>query len=319
MADPAGPNPNETRSRIILEIAGQMVAARGARRQVKVLLRDQGASDWPLCLFGSSTNEGIAAVAKGEAALALINPAGPLTVAYRGAPPYQGPQPVRTIAVIPSLDQYVFAVRPETGLATVEDIAARRYPLRVSLRGYRDHCLHFMLDHILAAAGFSLDALRSWGGEARYEGALPWIDSAKFNALLSGEVDAIFDEAADVWVDQAAAAGIRILPLGAATLGKLEAMGYRRGIIEKRLYPHLPHDVASVDFSGWPIFVHADLPDALVTQICAAIEARKDHIPWQEPGPLPTARMCRDAIDTPLDVPLHQAAEAFWRGCGYIR
>ena len=64
----------------------------------------------------------------------------------------------------------------------------------------------------------------------------------------------------------------------------------------------------SLDFSGWTVFVHAEADDALVTQICAGLEARKARIPWEEPGHLPVERMAREALDTPQCVPLHPAA-----------
>lgn len=317
--DPSWANPNTTRSQVVLEIAAEMVTAPAFRTQSRVQLRDPKTGEWSINLWSASTTDALDAVLRREAALAMINPAGPLTLAYRGAPPYDGPQPVRTIAVIPSLDQYVFAVRPETNLSSFEEIGERRVPLKLWLRGTPDHYLHPMLDHIMEASGFSMAALESWGGAARREGMLPDPESAKFKALLSGAVDAIFDEAADVWVDEAAEAGMTILPLREATMRRLEAMGYRRAVLEKRVFPHLPHDILTIDFSGWPIFVHAELPDALVTQICAGLDARKDKILWQGHGPLPVERMCRDAPDTPLDVPLHPAAERYWRGRGYIR
>jgi len=314
-------NPVTTRSRVVLEIASEIVSLPGSGmelRQAKVLLRDQAQRDWPLCLFGSSTIEGVSAVAKKEAALAIINPAIMLTLAYRGTGIFKTPQPVRTLTTIPSLDQYVFAVKSETGLTRFEEIAERRYPLRIALRGIADHSLQFMLDDILAAAGFSLAALRAWGGDARMEGFLPVPGGPKFAALARGEINAIFDEAADVWVEAALDAGMTILPLAEATVRKLEAIGYRRTLLPKSLYPKLPADILTIDFSGWPIFVHAEAPDALIAQFCAALEARKDSIPWQGDGPLPLARMCRDTPETPQDVPFHPAAERFWRERGYL-
>ena len=311
-------NPVTTRSRVVLEIASELVAANETLRQAKVMLRAQGSLGWSLCLYGSSTAEGIDEVVARRADLAIINPSAALTLAYRGTGQYAAPQPVRALAVIPSLDQYVFAVKSSTGLTTFEDIATRRAPLRIALRGQRDHCLHAMLDHIAAAAGFTLADLAAWGGEARREGQLPWPDGAKFQALARGEIDAIFDEAAPVWVNQALAAGMTILPLAEATVRKLEAMGYRRAVISRDVFPALPRDVQTIDFSGWPIFVHAELADDIVAQMCAALDARKHLIPWEQPGPLPVERMCRDAPDTPLDVPLHPAAERFWRARGYL-
>jgi TRAP-type uncharacterized transport system substrate-binding protein len=283
-----------------------------------VLLRKQGTAQWPLCLFASSTYEGVDAVVRGEAALAMINPAASLTLAYRGTGPYDTPQPVRTIAVIPSADQYVFAVKRETGLTAFEQIGTRRAPLRIATRGQRDHCLHIMLEHIAAAAGFTLDEFRAWGGETRPNGPLPLPGDAKFQALARGEIDAIFDEAVQEWLPAAVEAGMTILPLAESTVRVLEAQGYRRAIIPQALYPMLPADILTIDFSGWTIFTHADAPDALVTQICAALDARKHLIPWQGEGPLPLDRMVRNEPDTPMDVPLHPAAERFWRSCGYL-
>jgi hypothetical protein len=319
--DPSGwANPITTRSRVVLEIASELVAEDQPLRQAKVLLREQGAdAGWTLCLFGSSTGEGIEAVVRREADLAMINPAGPLTVAYRGAAPwYDAPQPVRMLAVIPSHDQYVFAVRPETGIASLEQLVAERTKLRISLRWQKDHCLHDMLEHLLGTLGTSRAEMAAWGCELRLDKGLPFADGGRFRDLAEGRVDAMFDEAADYWVPQALAAGMVILPVPEASLRRLEAAGYRRGVLSRAVFPGLKADVATLDFSGWPIFVHAEADDTLVARFCRGLNARRHLIPWQGEGPLPVERMCIDAPDTPLDVPLHPAAERTWRELGYL-
>jgi TRAP-type uncharacterized transport system substrate-binding protein len=101
-------------------------------------------------------------------------------------------------------------------------------------------------------------------------------------------------------------------------LAKLENIGFRRALIPKARYPKLPHDVPTLDFSGFAVYTHANVADEIVAAICAALEARKDKIVWQEPGPLPLERMCRDTADGPLTIPLHPAAERFWRAQGYL-
>jgi TRAP-type uncharacterized transport system substrate-binding protein len=186
------------------------------------------------------------------------------------------------------------------------------------MRGAPDHTLHHMFDDVAAAAGFSRDDIGNWGGEVRKTGSVPWPHTETFKALISGDVDAIFDEAATAWVPQALEAGIVILPLAEGTVATLEAMGYRRAILPRSTYHRLPQDVLSLDFSGWTVFVHAEADDDLVTQICAGLLARKARIPWQEPGDLPVERMAREAPDTPQTVPLHPAAERFWRSRGYL-
>jgi TRAP-type uncharacterized transport system substrate-binding protein len=111
---------------------------------------------------------------------------------------------------------------------------------------------------------------------------------------------------------------MHVLPLDEPMLLKLEAIGLRRALIPRARYPKLPHDVPTLDFSGFAVYTHADVPDTVITSICVALEARKERIGWQEPGPLPLERMCRDTSDGPLVIPLHPAAERFWRACGYL-
>jgi TRAP-type uncharacterized transport system substrate-binding protein len=321
MAQPASwANPITTRSRVVIEMAAELVAMPGQpMRQAKVLLRQPfGAGEWPLSLFGSATIEGIRAVTAGEASLAIVNPSAALTLAYRGNPPFDRAQPVRTLAVIPTHDQCLFVVHPKTGLTSLEDIAAKRYPLRVRTRGAREHSLGFMVRDVMAAAGFTIDDLRSWGGDVIAGGEFPQANGPEIGSVVRGEFDAIFEEGLDEWFTDALAAGMVPLPLGEAALARLEALGYRRAFVERAVYPQLPADVPAIDFSGWPIFVHADLPDEVVRQCCAALDARKHLIPWQGEGPLPVAQMCNDGPATPIDVPLHPAAEAFWRERGYL-
>lgn len=193
------PNPLTTRSLVMLQIAAELVSGDDLTfMQAKVLLRGPGSKDWKLSLYAAGAFDSVDAVVNGDVHVSTINPSAGLMLAHRGMGPYDKPQPVRTVGVIPSLDQCVFACRSDTGLATFEDIAVRRFPLRVSLRGQREHCMNLILKDIAAAAGFSLDDLQDWGGGARYEGLLPWPESEKFRALLRGDIDAIFDEAAYV-------------------------------------------------------------------------------------------------------------------------
>ena len=308
--------PPTTRSTLVLELAEEL-ALRTRVRAAKVFL-DTG-SDTDLGLFGSSTIAGIHAVAECEVALAIVNPSATLTLAFRGTGPFPKPLPVRTLAVIPSRDEIVFAVNPRSGLESVEEIARQRPRLRIGVRAQPDHSLHFILDDIMRASGFSRSHIDAWGGEFRFEGSIPEPDSRKFRALVDGSLDAIFDEGADEWLEAALNAGMSILSLSEAAVQALEADGYRRAILAHAQYPRLRQDVITIDFSGWAIFVHSETSDETVTQICQALEARKDRIPWQEDGPLPLERMVSNSREAPYDVPLHAAAERFWRECGYLR
>ena len=306
------------RSRLILEVASELVDQPDwGYRQARVSLRTQGADDWPVTLFASDGPAAIAEVARGAVQVAIINPAGYLALASRGTGPFASAILLRAITVIPSPDQLAFAVTERTGLKSFHEIRERRYPLRVSMRGQKDHALHPIVNEVLIAAGFSLDDIISWGGQVRYDDGLP-MKSNRFGAMQRGEVDMIIDEAVRSWITPAMESGMRILQLDESMLEKLEGLGLRRAMIPKARYSKLPDDVPTLDFSGFAVYTHANVPDAVITAVCAALEARKDKIGWQEPGPLPLNWMCRDTSDGPLVIPLHPAAEYFWRERGYL-
>ena len=310
--------PAITRSKLMLEVASELVDGKDwVQRQATISLRPQGRGNWPLTLFASDDPEVIDEVVSGKVQVAIMNPVDPLTLAYRGTGPFNKPLPLRVVTVIPSEDQIAFAVSERTGVTSLEEIRERRVPLRVSLRKQPGHSTHFYIKHILNAAGFSLDDIKSWGGEILYDAFIPQA-AERLGAIERGEIDAVFDEAINRWIYKALDHGIRPLSLDGPLLAKLEEIGFRRGVIPKVDYPKLSADVVSLDFSGWAVFTRADAPDDFITAFCRALEARKDRIPWQGEGPLPLERMCRNTPDTPLVIPLHPAAERFWRDCGYL-
>ncbi|HSF56574.1 MAG TPA: TAXI family TRAP transporter solute-binding subunit, partial [Candidatus Binatia bacterium] len=157
----------------------------------------------------------------------------------------------------------------------------------------------------------------SWGGQIRYDPGLP-NSPTRLGAVQRGEADMIIDEAVRSWVNAAVESDMRILPFDEPLLEQLEELGFRRTVIPKASYAALKEDVPTLDFSGFPVYTHVNAPDNIVTSICSAIEARKERIPWQEEGPLPLDRMCRDTPEGPLNIPLHPAAERFWRERGYL-
>jgi hypothetical protein len=302
----------------VLEVASEMVDQfEWPNRQARVSLRPQGADRWAVNMIASDGPAAVDLVAAGEMQLAISNPSIFLALPVRGKGRYTAPIPLRAITVIPSPDQLAFAVTEKTGLKSFQAIRERRYPLRVSMRGQKDHALHPIIDEVLKAAGFSLDDIIAWGGEVHYDDGLP-MKSNRFGAMQRGEVDMIVDEAVRGWINTAAGAGMRVLPFEESMLKQLEALGLRRAVISKSRYPNLSDDVPTLDFSGFAVYTHASVADDVVAAICSALEARKDRIGWQEPGPLPLALMCRDTPDAPLVIPLHPAAERFWRERGYL-
>ena len=291
------------RSRLVLEVASELVDQPQWRyRQTRVNLREQGGDGWPIALFGSDSPAAIAQVANGEVQVAMINPAAPLALALRGKGPFREPIALRAIAVVPSPDQLAFAVTKQTDVQSLRELRERRLPLRVSIRGQMDHSLHLVVKEVLSAAGFSLEDITSWGGQVRYDPGLPKGPN-RVGAMQRGEVDMIIDEAVHNWLNVALESEMHVLPLDESMLTQLETLGFQRAVLPKADYPKLDSDVPTLDFSGFPVYTHANVPDSIVTAVCAALEARKEKIIWQEPGPLPLESMCRDTPAGPLNIP----------------
>jgi TRAP-type uncharacterized transport system substrate-binding protein len=311
-------HPHTTRSRLMLEVASALVNRRDwPMLQARISLREQGANDWPLTLFASDSPAAIHEVAAGKVQFAIVNPGMMLKLAALGSAPFNQPIPLRIIAVLPSLDQMLFAVKQETGLKTIADIGKGKFPLKVSLRRQPDHSLQVIVNHVCAAAGFTLDDIVAWGGQVSYDAGMPYGDK-RIGAVHRGEIDAVFDEGASTWGNMALELGMTFLSLDEAILQRLESLGLRRGLIEKKDFPKLSADVATLDFSGWPIYTIASTPDALVKDFCRALDESKALIPWAKDEPLPLAQMVRDTAEGYLEVPLHPAAESFWRERGYL-
>ncbi len=314
--------PLTIRPRLVLEVASEMMgSSTWPYCEARVELRSQAGIPGVFRFYGANHPNSLQEMAEGRLDISILNPSALLTMAYRGSGAFERPIPVATLAVIPHYDQLGFAVTERSGLHSLDQIREQRYPLRVSVRGSLDASTSLLVNVVLKAHGFSLEDLVSWGGVISYDQPMP-NDPSRIGRVTSNELDAIFEEGIQLWGNLVSDAGMHFLSIDDQHLTTLEAQGFRRSTISKALYPTLPTDVATVDFSGWPIFTHRDASDLLIRNFCEALEARKHRIQWGmgsvEQPPLPLERMCRDAEDTPFDVPLHPAAERFWHERGYL-
>ena len=310
------PRAPTVRSRLMLEVASELVGFTDwDQKQARIQLRVQGPNPWEVGLIASDGPTGVSEVMAGHADFAIINPAAAVHSAA-GRAGFRSPD-LAAIATVPSYDQLGLAIHSSFGIGSLADLAEKRPPLRLSLRGQRDHSVHQVVDDVLATAGISLTDLEKWGGRALYQDGLPHRDPRKA-AMAGGTIDAVFDEGIYNWVDLATDAGMRFIPIEGASLAALEEKGYQRSVLTVDRFPSLPDDVTTVDFSGFLIYTRADASEDLVRAFCAALERRSDRIPWQGGPTLPLARMVTDAVDAPLSLALHPAAAEHWRRSGFL-
>ena len=272
--------------------------------------------------FATGSFREISAVAEGKFSLAWVNPSVLLTMAYRGKGPFRKRLPLRTLAVFPSYDVMGFAVHESTGITSLSQIKKERFPLKLSTRlvtpsALRENSTMFTVAAVMRAAGFTFAELCKWGGKIHL--ASRPSDPARRASIEKGTVNAIFDEGIKSWARTALENGFRFLPVEGAVLKSLVAMGYRPTTMSKSRFHGMADDITTIDFSGWPMIVRADMPDDTAYAICEAIEKRKEVIPTDNYKPLEIAQLFANDEEAPYDVPLHTGAERFYREKGYLK
>jgi TRAP-type uncharacterized transport system substrate-binding protein len=261
------------------------------------------------------------AVAEKKISVLWISSSIALTMAYLGTGPFEKPLPVRALAVFPSWDVLGFAVHESTGIKRLEDIKEKRVPLNLSARKmeatFTEQKTMFIISSVLKSVGTSLAEIQGWGG--KFQAVPRPSDHARRAAIISGEVNAVFDEGVVHWGPGALAHGFRFLSVEGENLARLQKIGFQVAMLTDKQLPGLKGKIASPNIGGFPMVVHAEMPDAVAYGICDAIERRKESIPVDVEGGLDMAKLCSNDDDTPLNVPLHPGAERFYRERGYLK
>jgi TRAP-type uncharacterized transport system substrate-binding protein len=213
------------------------------------------------------------------------------------------------------LDHFVYLIHSRTGLKSLADIKEKKYPLRLSIREDATHSTRVLVDQTLAVYGMTLKDIESWGGSFQLNGGPG--DPRRLNALQAGSIDAIFDEGLVAWFDMALSAGMKPITLDDFAFKHLvDELGWRKYTIKPERFKNLAQDYTCIDYSGWPIYTRASLPDEDAYKICAAIMARKDEIHW-ESSYTGVGQLGQNTDATPRDVPLHPGAEKWYKGHGF--
>ncbi len=297
-----------------LHIAGNPATPYGGNRDMIIAIGSgSGEKFRPWLRLGTGSAILAEEVAAGGGAVdcAFVNPSALLTQAYRGVGLFKKPLALRIIASYPSWDRFVFMVHPRTGIRSLADIKSKRYPLKVSVREDPTHSTLVLIDQAFALHGFALKDLESWGGRLLLCGGPS--DARRLEPMARGEIDAVFDEGIKVWLNEALTAGLQPIELETSEFDAMGRLGWRKVTLPKARFPQLSGDVETLDFSGWPIYASAALPDAIAYDICGALAAREAEIPFEAGSGSTALTMMHEAELTPMDVPLHPGAERWYR------
>lgn len=218
------------------------------------------------------------------------------------------------LAVIRRPQWLALAVRPDLGVADLREAGRRRLPLRIfsgTPAPGED------LDVVLRHHGFGLDEVVGWGGRH-----LRWHAQPRDLYVREGIVDVLlawvyvgYTPTSRHWLEATVLKGFRFLEFEPALLDRLVELGYGRGAIPEGLLPGVDRDIRSVVQDTIVIYGRRDLPDQLAELVARALDERAELFTHAR---LPLYYE-RERVGRCDDLPLHPAAERYYRARGYLR
>jgi TRAP-type uncharacterized transport system substrate-binding protein len=262
-------------------------------------------------------------VSDGALTFGVTTPSATARMATEGKGPYDRTYPgLRAIAAYPHVDYVVLAIDAELGVSSLEELVERQLPLRLvtgrrSADGVPD-VLTFAIEEILRQYGASYEAIESWGGSVTYGGAT----HVGGKLLLDGRADALFHEAqmSPMWGEIAAVRPMRILPIREDVRVHMHReFGFEPAVIPVGHPCGATEPTPTIDFSGWLVLCHEDVPDEWAYAVARACDETRAGVEDDQRD--------RGEIALPIDprylfgktaIPLHDGARAYAAEHGYL-
>jgi TRAP-type uncharacterized transport system substrate-binding protein len=228
---------------------------------------------------------------------------------------------LRGIGKLPHHTLFSFVVTQESGLTSIADIRARRYPLRLATRLAPYGAINFIATEILEHYGITPPALEAQGGRIVPAGAA----HSAVEQLARGDADAILNQVGvRIWSRLAQTRPVRFLPFDEELVGRLERLyGCRRARIARGQFAGVERDTLCLDWSDLIVFVSEELRFDVGYNLARVMTESRDVIerlmytaegPYSHlTAPVEPELVCRD-----LEVPLHPGAVAWFRERGYL-
>lgn len=235
--------------------------------------------------------------------------------AKAGRPEYGGAKldDLAAIATIVRPSWLGLAVRAELGISNLREVKQKRIPVRLFSPPADDGTL---VDAVLRYHGFSMEELRSWGGQ-HYR----WSGRRKESHVRDNEVDVMlgniyhgYTPHGRFWFEATTLYEMRFLDLEPGLIDTLvKHHGFERGSIPELLFPFVDREIPSVKQTQMIIYCRKDQPDRLPETVARAIDEQA-HLFKEKRVPFYYER---DRIGKNDFLPLHPAVERYYRAKGY--
>jgi TRAP-type uncharacterized transport system substrate-binding protein len=241
-----------------------------------------------------------------------ITESGFLAWAFRGKLTYSadGPYPnLRLVAKIEDPTYLLVAVKADSGITDLAQIAAQQRPVRI-LGGDAPGS-----QAVLAYYGLTQDAVAAWGGSFGnpiVEGA-----GASFDVIVSDLASPANNLESSYWTALSQKYDLHFLDLPDELLDKLvndPDLGVQRVTAKYGLLRGVDRPIATVARSGEAVFARDDTPEQAAYDIAKAIDEQHAGLKWYI---RPYSYDAQSAWQN-FDVPLHPGAARYYRERGYM-
>jgi uncharacterized protein len=237
-----------------------------------------------------------------------------LFAAYHGLPPnkekMQDLRAIFSLNVASLLHPFVLASAP---VSSLEEIAARKYPLKVDT-GERGTGGALPAQRAMAAHGISYENIKSWGGSVTHSA---YREAA--GRMVDGHIEAFINDDiinSPTYVELVLSRDMRIMPLSPAAIDKLASeFGYGKAVIPANTYKGQTRDIPTISQTH-ALFAHKNVPDDLVYAMT--------KLAFENKSTLVAAHPIFSSMDPVkgsqgLPIPLHPGAERYYREIGAIK
>lgn len=240
--------------------------------------------------------------------------------AAAGGSAYQDEGSRRNLRLIATINQPSWlgvAIRRESGITDLAQVAERKLPLRVKIGGDR------MFDILLDYYGLSRESIVAMGGtligsilsSQRTPGEItPWVKEGNFDAIID-PIYAAFPPEHMHWMEATILHDLQFQPLPDDLIRRIcdEGEAEGPGFIPHRLMRHIYEDIPTVERFPQLIYTREEAPEDFIYEVTKTLDNsrhlfRKTHLPYSYD---------ERNVARPHPVPLHDGAERYYNEVGY--
>jgi TRAP transporter TAXI family solute receptor len=218
---------------------------------------------------------------------------------------------LRLIAKIEDPTYLLVAVKADSGITDLSQVAAKKMPVKILGGGSP------LSQPVLDYYGLTQDAVTSWGGA--YENAIAFgqADDPEFDIVITELASPTNNPESAYWTKVSQKHDLKFLDIPETVLAQLaadESLDAIRVTVKWGFLRGVDRPSPTVARSGHAVFARDDAPEQAAYDVAKAIDEHRDGLKWYiRPYSYDSRTVWKN-----LDVPLHPGAERYYREAGYL-